>query len=385
MNEVLIDKKNEIVIKLLHYFVTEKGYSPVILQGANNEIWLQNLDNDYKIIRIVSNYIHNDEQFEFDMFKTKHIVKKIKRKTFSFKMPVLSIFIDLGDSVNLDELSGFNGIDCAHIKNENDIDKYKFITAEFPDIDKKIDFKEKGIELFVKITSDINKKNEKENIAAEKVFKPKKPFVTYGLILINTIMFIILFIKSNGRFDAETLVDYGASFAPYIKNGEYYRLITSAFLHVGILHFLFNMYALYIIGSQLESFLGKIKFTIVYLFSAVTATLLSAAFSDYVSAGASGAIFGLIGALLYFGYHYRIYLGSVIRSQIIPLILVNLIIGFTVSGIDNAAHIGGLIGGFLILIGLGVNGKSTRFEKTNGFIMSAIYLGFLIFLVFFAK
>ena len=96
-----LDDKNVIVMKLLHYFITEKNYNPIILQGAENEIWLENMDEDYKIVRIVSNYIHNDEQFRFDMFKTKRIVKKIQKKTFSLHVNTLSFFLDLGDNVNL--------------------------------------------------------------------------------------------------------------------------------------------------------------------------------------------------------------------------------------------------------------------------------------------
>ena len=72
------NKKDVITMKLLHYFIIDKNYNPIILQGVENEIWLENLDEDYKVVRIVSNYIHNDEQFKFDIFKTKRIVKKIK-------------------------------------------------------------------------------------------------------------------------------------------------------------------------------------------------------------------------------------------------------------------------------------------------------------------
>ena len=99
-----------------------------------------------------------------------------------------------------------------------------------------------------------------------------------------------------------------------------------------------------------------------------------------VSVGASGAIFGLLGAMLYFGYHYRVYLGTVIKSQIIPLILLNIVLGFLVPGIDNAAHIGGLIGGTLMLVGLGVDYKSVTFEKVNGVITTILYLAFLIYM-----
>ena len=92
MNEIVIDKKEELVMKLLHYFITERGYNPVIIRGVKDEIWLENLEDDYKIIRIVSGYIHNNEQFKFDLFKTKNLLKTIKKKTLSFKINALSIF-----------------------------------------------------------------------------------------------------------------------------------------------------------------------------------------------------------------------------------------------------------------------------------------------------
>ena len=73
MNYTISKQNEELVMKLLHYFITDQNYNPVILRGAQNEIWLENLDSDYKIIRIVSNYIHNDEQLDYDIFKTKQI------------------------------------------------------------------------------------------------------------------------------------------------------------------------------------------------------------------------------------------------------------------------------------------------------------------------
>ena len=110
---------------------------------------------------------------------------------------------------------------------------------------------------------------------------------------------------------------------------------------------------------------------------------ISVIFNDSICVGASGAIFGLFGALLYFGYHYRIYLGTVIKSQIIPLILFNLALGFVLNGIANSAHIGGLVGGLLITMALGVKYKSSKSEKINGLIISLIYLCFLIYVAFF--
>ena len=119
----------------------------------------------------------------------------------------------------------------------------------------------------------------------------------------------------------------------------------------------------------------------------MSASILSLAFNtDTISAGASGAIFGLLGALLYFGYHYRVYLGNAVRSQIIPIIVINLIFGFTtMTGIDNAAHIGGLIGGVLASMALGVPEKSNKTEKFNGLIVLCIYFGFIIYMAFIMK
>ena len=112
-------------------------------------------------------------------------------------------------------------------------------------------------------------------------------------------------------------------------------------------------------------------------------SLFSIVFSRVPSVGASGAIFGLLGSLLYFGYHYRVYLGSVIKSQIIPIIVLNLAIGFASNGqIDNFAHIGGLIGGVLMTMALGVKYKSTNTERINGAIVSIILTAFLLFVAF---
>ena len=79
MEEVRLEKNDELVMKLLHFFITEQGYSPIVLHGAKTEIWLENLDENYQIVRIVSNYIHNDEQLNFDLFRTQKIVNKIKK------------------------------------------------------------------------------------------------------------------------------------------------------------------------------------------------------------------------------------------------------------------------------------------------------------------
>ena len=161
MNEVIVTKDDEIVMKLLHYFITEKGYNPIVLHGAKNEIWLENLEADYRIIRIVTNYIHNDEQFNYDIYRTKAIMKRIKKKTYSLHMNAISIFLNLGDNVHIEKYDNHNqNLLCLDIATMDDFKKYEQVMVEFPNITEETYFKEKGLELFMKVTDAINKKNE---------------------------------------------------------------------------------------------------------------------------------------------------------------------------------------------------------------------------------
>lgn len=376
--EIMLDDKNVLTMKLLHYFITEKNYNPIILQGVENEIWLENLDEECKVVRIVSNYIHNNEQFNFDVFKTKRIVKKIKKKTFSFNINVMSIFLDMGENVTAD-INGDPHLMCINVHDEKDIDKSSLIKKVFPDLSSKMEYSEEGFELFAKITGDINEHNRDDARKLEELFKSKVPYITYFLIAVNIIFYIMPIVLGYYDYTIEAYSVHG----PSIRAGQFYRLLTGIFLHGSILHLAFNCYALYVIGSQIEGFLGKIKYLIIYLFSGIMGSLFSMTFGGGVaSIGASGAIFGLMGALVYFGYYYRVYLGNVVRSQIIPLIIFNLVLGFMTPGIDNFGHIGGLIGGFMITRALGVKDKTSTFEMVNGWIIVLIFTAFISYFAF---
>ena len=374
MDEIIIKSDDLLVMNLINYFITEENYKPMIIHGINDEIWLENLDNNYKIVRIVSHHIHNKEQLDFDKFKLSKIVKQVKRKTLSFKVKVLSIYTDIEDEKILNN-------DDVLITKEKDINNPKLVSA-FPDIVEKTNRKEDGLEYFIKVTDNINKKNEKRNKIAEKIFSYKQPIVTYIIMAICIILFILMEL-SGGSTNSQILLKYGANLDVLVKNGEYYRLFTCIFLHVGIMHLLCNMYSLYIIGREVENLFGKIKYIIIFILSGIFGSIMSLAFThNTISAGASGAIFGLLGALLYFGMHYRTYLGEAIKRSIIPIIVVNLIIGFFAEGIDLAAHIGGLVGGVLVAMMVGVPDKSKIKDIINGTILTIIYLIFISYLAF---
>ena len=372
MENIKMTGKDVVVMNLAHYFITEKNYNPVVVRGVNDEIWLENMKSDYKLVRIVSHYIHNNEQLNYDYFRTKQISNKLKRKTFSFDMNVLNIYVDLGDNVSIsNDDEHFMSVFVNKMKDINN----KYLLDIFPDIVEKTGHKEKGMELLFKITDDINKSNVKKNAKLDKLFSKKTPYITY---IIMGICFIMFLITGMGN-DTGVLIEYGANLDVLVKNGEYYRLLTSMFLHSGLLHLFFNMYALYIIGPQVESFFGKTKYLIIYLLSGISGSLLSVAFNvNTVSVGASGAIFGLFGALLYFGYNYRGYLGNVIKSQILPVVIINLIFGFISTGVDVAGHIGGLIGGIIVSSVLGSSDE--KGIDINRIIICLIYFVFIIYL-----
>ena len=373
MNEMSISKPDEITMRLVHYFVTKENYQPIIVNGLDNEIWLENLDKDYSVIRINGNYIHNKEQLDFDKFKASTVIKQIKRKTLSLNMDYLTILLNVNDDV---ELTDAKHNKICKITEMTDINKT--LKDIFPTIkDDKIS-SDDAMDFFINVTNDINKSTEERNKLYENTFSKKVTYLTYLLIAINI---AIYFLQIAGII---TSSKYGMN-AELVKAGDYYRLFTSAFLHGGLIHLLCNMYSLYIIGTQLETVLGKIKFLFVYIISIFTSSLLSGVIngSQVMSVGASGAIFGLLGALLYFGYHYRLYLGNAIIYQILPVICINLFIGFTTPGIDNFAHLGGLIGGYLSAMIVGVNGRPNTADRVNGIIVSTLLIVFLTYMLLF--
>ena len=380
MDSVVIQKKDDIVMRLIHYFITEKNYTPIVVRGVKDEVWLENDEGPYRIIRINSNYIHNEEQFNMDVFKTKNVMKQIKKKTLSFKMNALNIFLDINENVKLKEVKD---IDSIIINNVTDITKNELVSI-FPDIKEKLITGDNGMEMLINITNDINKKTEKENKLYENIFKSKKVIITNIIIALCIIVFAATILSGGNILGINGVILYlfGANVREAVVAGEVYRLITAAFLHASIFHLLFNLYALYIIGNQVENYIGKFKFLMVYLISAITGNLMSCIFNAGISVGASGAIFGLLGSLLYFGYHFRLYLGSVLKTQIIPLIILNLCLGFLDSSIDNAAHIGGLIGGYLSTMALGIKGKSSKSDRINGTIVLILYIAFMVYVLF---
>ena len=372
---IKINKKDDIMLKILHYFITEEDYKPVIINGLDNEIWLENMENDLKLIRINTNYIHNEEQFKSDIFKVKTIMKSIKRNTLSFKMTTLNLLLDTGDNVSIIDNEN---IETIKIDGLDDFKKNKFVKEFIPKV-KETDFNDKvdPVEFF-KLTEDMNQNTMKKEKKLEKIFSPKKPVVTYILIVLNLMVFLYGVLHGN-----DELINMFGNNYELVQNGEFYRLFTCMFVHADILHILFNMIALYSIGPVVERYYGKSKFLLIYLVSGLLGSIFSGVFmtADSISIGASGAIFGLLGSISYFTYYYRATLQGILRGSIMPVIIINLVIGFLSSSIDLSAHIGGLIGGILISMAIGIGDKHRKSDQINGLVVLVLMAAFLIYMM----
>lgn len=376
---LIMSEKDEIIMSLVHYFITEENYTPIVVKGVKDEIWLENMEGPYKVVRINSNHIHNLEQLEFDILKTKSVLKQIKKKTFSMSMNILNIFLDINE---LPE-NNVKNMDNIYIDSLKSVPKNKVLTSAFKKITTDLSTDQIDIEEIIKKTEDVNIKTQKKNKVYEDIFKPKTPIITNIIILTCILYFVLMLFNTKGNLSAANLLKYGANYQAYIQAGEWYRLFSCIFIHASILHLLLNMYALKIIGSQIESFLGKIRFIIVFIISGLIGSLFSAILTKSVSVGASGAIFGILGSLLYFSYHYRLLLGSSLKYEILPVVIFNLGIGLFIPGVDIWAHIGGLVGGIFATMAVGVPGKINKRSIINGTICTSLLIAFLSYLLFY--
>ncbi|MDA8443429.1 MAG: rhomboid family intramembrane serine protease [Peptococcaceae bacterium] len=196
------------------------------------------------------------------------------------------------------------------------------------------------------------------------------PWVSYSLIGVCVLVSLLTGFSTN----TQTLVDWGAKVNSMVAAGQYWRLLTAAFLHVGLLHLAFNMVFLYYLGPTVERFFGPWRFFVIYVLAGIAGNLSSFAFSTSVSVGASGALFGIMGAYLYFWWRTP-EIGKRIGRDVIILILFNLAYGQINPSVDNWAHLGGLIGGFLIsaVVGLPTN-KVPVYTRVLALALFAIFV-----------
>lgn len=205
----------------------------------------------------------------------------------------------------------------------------------------------------------------------------KQPLVTYLLLGITTIVFLGMEL-SGGSENSQVLIRWGAmSRVEILYLDQYWRLFTPMFLHIGWLHFVVNMVTLYYVGSQVESIYGHWRYLLIYLLSGVSGNIISFTFGspNSISAGASTALFGLFGAFVILGRHFKNNPAvSFMVHRYATFIGINLVFNLFSSSVDIMGHIGGLIGGLLVASALAVPDRSEEFNIHERIISGIIFV-----------
>ena len=195
---------------------------------------------------------------------------------------------------------------------------------------------------------------EQQDLEFLQTFWTRRSVIAYSIFALNIIIFALMTL-AGGSENHPTLLAFGAKANPLIDAGEIWRFVTPIFLHIGWMHLFFNSYALWVIGPQVEKLYGGPRFLLLYLMTGIGGAAASYWYHPYVnSAGASGSIFGLLGVLLVFSIKYRravpAFFSRALGKGILLTVGLNLVIGYMIPQIDNAAHIGGLLSGGLLAV-----------------------------------
>ncbi|MGG3562247.1 rhomboid family intramembrane serine protease [Neobacillus rhizosphaerae] len=343
--------------RLAYFFISEQGYRIIQLFDNQKELWLEKLESKgAPIVRLLRQDINWSNSIQKDIEFCSANGERVRRQVRRGELNLLNIYVSQfppvdeyeyrlakpfvypegkKTSVNSVLLSSKNydeGLQCLSERYGKDISFP--INEEYSEYDA-THLKNTALEYAIKKVN-----------SERAVFKSGKPFFTYVFMIIQIAVFFWLE-THGGSTNNQNLIKYGAKFNPYIQDGEWWRLLTPVFLHSGFTHLAMNTLSLYFIGTAVERMYGSVRFLFIYLFSGITGFIASFLFVDNVSVGASGAIAGCFGALLYFGVIYPKLFARTLGTYVIAIFLVNIAFGFSQSGIDNAGHLGGLIGGFL--------------------------------------
>ena len=337
----------------------DDNYKVLFVNLKHDEIWLTKSTNtSNEIIRIINKRFDWKNRLKNDVITVINRAKAMETKYTSKRINIKNIYIT--DLEPVDDWKGL--LKPLEVKgNFNYLIETFYLTVE-----------RRNSELLrlgksLSISFDINELNSSDedkdvlvkkyqNIAINNVYEQKKqqdklfnygkPFMTYILMVINIIMFIILELN-GGSTNLPTLIVYGAKYNPAIIDGEWWRFVSSMFLHIGYIHLFMNMLALYYLGTLIEKIYGSVRFLGIYFLSGIAGSLLSFVLSTNVSAGASGALFGMFGALLFFGINNKKIFFKTFGKSVILILIINISFGYLIPQIDMGAHIGGLIGGFI--------------------------------------
>ncbi|NQD67466.1 rhomboid family intramembrane serine protease [Bacillus haikouensis] len=340
--------------KIALFLIEKKQYRIMNLSSTHDEIWLENtVLKEPDVVRLRLKDLDWGSWVQRDILSVSENAERIRRKRRKRSLKVKNLYITTYPPVD-------GGIELfekpfAAEKDKSRVDSILIDETRGMELlindplfcDGEWELPPEVLEANVELVKGKALRASTKQIQKERqLFEKGRPFFTYFFIAVQLAMFVLLELNGGSK-DPQTLIEFGAKYNPLIIEGEWWRLVTPIFLHIGMLHLLMNTLALYYLGTAVEKIYGRSRFVFVYMVSGITGSFASYLFTANLSAGASGAIFGCFGALLYFGVLYPKIFFRTMGTNIIAVILLNLAFGFTIPGIDNAGHLGGLAGGFL--------------------------------------
>lgn len=209
-----------------------------------------------------------------------------------------------------------------------------------------------------------------------------KPFMMYFFLVLNILVFLVTLWRFGTTENTYALLLMGAKFSPLIiAEQQWWRLLSAAFIHIGIQHLIMNGITLYFLGQELERIMGHWRFTMVYLIAAIGGNVFSFAFSPSVSAGASTALFGMFASIIVLSKMYpRVHALQQRASTYTVLIILNVVNGLLMPGIDNWGHFGGAIYGAIatLIVGLAIKSETSKKERLLALVIGVILTVLLI-------
>ncbi|WLR49786.1 rhomboid family intramembrane serine protease [Bacillus tianshenii] len=346
---MLVMEQNLLYWNLVYELVAKHNFHILQIDQAG-EVWLESPRNiNGAIVRLRRIDLDWANWLSRDVELASQQMKRVKGSQIGRKVKLLNVYVSSYPPVDSYEHvfneSNLTNILIEHENREERI-AYIFQKLELTQPDNMSSWYMGDENTVLMIRDSLVRKQESQHRQARQMFTHGKPIITYLLIAINLLMFGLLEF-SGGSTNPATLIQYGAKYNPKILEGEWWRLITPMFLHIGFFHLFMNTLALFYLGTAVERIYGSVRFLFIYFIAAVAGGVVSFALQAELSAGASGAIFGCFGALLYFGVVHPNLFFRTMGMNVIFVLGINLVFGFTVPMIDNSAHIGGLVGGFL--------------------------------------
>ncbi len=379
----MMNNEDYVFWKLANFFISKLDYRYITLSQDQKELWLEKRENkEAQIIRLLNHNIDWSNWLQKDLERTVINGENIRKQMTRGELNVLNIYVSFNPPVDdyefrinrpFVEPTRKKTIVTSLLMDRAQVQEKIEHLAKFFGTNISIADYEEGQEEVIE-----SLKRDTLELAVNKVKKERalfaqgKPLFTYIFIAIQVVMFLLLELF-GGSTTTSTLIQFGAKDNPLILEGEWWRFLTPIFLHIGFLHLVMNTIGLYYIGSMVEGIFGRIRFLIIYLIAGFGGSVASFIFSPHLSAGASGAIFGCFGALLYFGLIHPKLFFRTMGLNIFMVLAINLAFGFTVSNVDNAGHIGGLIGGFLAAGIVYFPKKKKLLMQTGAFIVALIF------------